>query len=229
MTRSAVILLSGGQDSATCLHWALPRFDSVHALTLSYGQRHATEIEAARTIGRAAASHIFVELPAFGSLVSSALLGGGQSIDAIGGHVDDQAPQGLPTSFVPGRNLVMLALAASHACSVGARMIVAGVCQTDYSGYPDCRASFIEAMARACSEAMPSSARPIEIETPLMHLSKADTVALARLLGPAAWAALGQTVTCYEGQRPGCGKCPACVLRARGFAEAGEEDPAHAA
>lgn len=223
---SAIVLLSGGQDSTTCLHWALERFDVVHALTMHYGQRHASELDAAREIGKAATTHLTVDVPTLRELADSALLSTDTPLEATGGLVDREAPEGLPTSFVPGRNLIMLGLAASYAVTRGAKTIVTGVCQTDYSGYPDCRADFIEAMAIAATLAMPSSSGPIEIATPLMHMTKAETVALARKLGPACWAALGRSVTCYEGQRPGCGKCPACTLRARGFGEAGEEDPA---
>lgn len=225
---AAVVLLSGGQDSTTCLYWALERFTRVHALTIGYGQRHASEIEAALEIGKIATTHVVYELPSLAALTGSALLDASTAITAIGGLDDDAAPSGLPTSYVPARNMIMLSLATAHACSVGAHAVVTGVCQTDYSGYPDCRAEFISALGRAASLALPGACRPIDILTPLMHLTKAQTVQLARSLGSDAWAALGRSVTCYEGQRPGCGGCPACALRARGFAEAGEEDPAHA-
>lgn len=224
---AAVLLLSGGQDSTTCLYWARELFDEVHALTMHYGQRHASEIEASIEIGKAATTHLVLEVPSIKALSQSALLGDGQLLGS-GGHADREMPEGLPTSFVPGRNMVLLALAACYAVRVGARTIVTGVCETDYSGYPDCRRDFIEFMQRTATLAMPSSCGPIEIATPLMYMTKAATVRLARSLGPKCWAALGRSVTCYEGLRPGCGKCPACKLRAAGFAEAGEEDPAHA-
>jgi 7-cyano-7-deazaguanine synthase len=225
---AAVLLLSGGQDSTTCLYWALQRFDAVHALTMHYGQRHASEIEAAREIGKAAASHLVIEVPSLRALAESALLDPDAAITPAGGLADRESASGLPTSFVPGRNMVLLALASSYAVKLGAKTIVTGVCQTDYSGYPDCRADFIEAMQRAATLAMPSSAGPLEIVTPLMYMTKAETVALAVALGPSCWAALGRSVTCYEGQRPGCALCPACTLRARGFADADLEDPARA-
>ncbi len=224
---AAVLLLSGGQDSTTCLYWARELFDEVHALTMHYGQRHASEIEASIEIGRAATTHLVLEVPSIKALSQSALLDDGQLLDS-GGYADREAPEGLPTSFVPGRNMVLLALAACYAVRVGACTIVTGVCETDYSGYPDCRREFIESMQRTATLAMPSICGPIEIATPLMYMTKADTVKLARSLGGECWAALGRSVTCYEGQRPGCGKCPACKLRAAGFAEASEEDPAHA-
>jgi 7-cyano-7-deazaguanine synthase len=228
MSDVALVLLSGGQDSATCLYWALERFGTVHALTLHYGQRHAIEIDAAREIGKAAASHLVLDVPSLRTISDSALITPGAAILADGGLADAEAPNGLPTSFVPGRNMVFLALAAAYAVKLGASTIVTGVCQTDYSGYPDCRAEFIEAMARAATLAMPSSSGPIKIATPLMHMTKAETVQLARSLGPACWEALGKSVTCYEGQRPACGACPACGLRAAGFTEADEKDPANA-
>lgn len=224
---SAVVLLSGGQDSTTCLYWALARFEHVYALTVNYGQRHIAEVIAARKIGKAATDHLVIELPRFSALADSALLEDStKPLLERGGLPDDQAPDGLPTSFVPGRNLVFLSIAATYAVSRGAHWIVTGVCETDYSGYPDCRAEFIDAMATAASLAMPTSERPIRIETPLMRMTKAQTVDLARSLGPECWEALGHTVTCYDGQRPGCGACSACKLRAAGFAAAGEEDPA---
>ena len=108
----------------------------------------------------------------------------------------------------------------------GARDVVTGTCQTDYSGYPDCRREFVDAFEKALTLAMPSSCGPVRVHTPLMYLTKAETVRLARRLGQGCWDALALSVTCYEGQRPGCGSCPACDLRARGFAEAGEVDPA---
>jgi 7-cyano-7-deazaguanine synthase len=223
----AIILLSGGQDSATCLHWALARYNRVHALSLHYGQRHAIELDAARKIGKAATTHIVLDVPSLGALADSALLDPSQPLTASGGLADSEAPAGLPSSFVPGRNMVFLAIASVYAVRMAASAIVTGVCQTDYSGYPDCRRTFIDAMELAATLAMPSSC-PIEIITPLMDLTKAETVTLARELGLACWEAIGQSVTCYEGLRPGCGVCPACALRAVGFAEAGEEDPANA-
>lgn len=220
----AVVLFSGGQDSATCLFWARVVFDEVVAVSVLYGQRHRSELSAAREItSRAGVRHLVLEAPVLGVLGGSSLVGSDE-IKASGGLVDSAMPEGLPTTFVPGRNALFLTLAGAVAVKEGARDIVTGTCQTDYSGYPDCRRVFIDAQERALSLAMPSSCGPIRISTPLMHLTKAETVRLARRL-PGCWEALALTVTCYEGLRPGCGKCPACVLRARGFAEAGEVDP----
>lgn len=134
-------------------------------------------------------------------------------------------PEGLPTSFVPGRNALFLTLAGAVAVKLGAKSIVTGTCQTDYSGYPDCRREFIDAQELALTLAMPSSSGPIKIHTPMMFMTKAETVSLARSL-QGCWDALALSITCYNGQRPGCGTCPACVLREKGFAEAGESDPA---
>ena len=129
-------------------------------------------------------------------------------------------PSGLPNTFVPGRNLIFLTYAAAHAYRNRIGNIVTGVAQTDYSGYPDCRQETIDALQRAIQLGMESD---VQIHTPLMHLSKKQTVELARDLG--ALDAMALTHTCYNGERPPCGECPACVLRAKGFAEAGVEDP----
>lgn len=220
----AIVLLSGGQDSATCLFLARVLFDEVVAVSVFYGQRHRAELRAAREVAAlAGVRQVVLEAPALGALADSALVGTGV-LTGSGGRPDAAMPEGLPSSFVPGRNALFLTLAAAVAVKEGARDIVTGTCQTDYSGYPDCRREFIDAQERALSLAMPSSCGPIRITTPLMHLTKAETVRLARRL-PGCWEALALTVTCYEGLRPGCGGCPACVLRARGFAEAGEVDP----
>ncbi len=227
---SAVVLLSGGQDSATCLAWAKKRFGEVHAVSFLYGQRHVAELDAARIIGRMldVATHITLPTPLdHGSLAaSSALVDKTRELQASGGFVDAAMPEGLPTSFVPGRNMIFLALAAARAVAVGTTHLVTGVCQTDYSGYPDCRATFIDAMRAAISLAMPSGMGSFQIHTPLMFLTKAETVKLAMELE--AMSAVAQSVTCYFGERPGCGTCPACSLREQGFNEAGVPDPARA-
>ncbi len=236
----AIVLLSGGQDSTTALYWALQNFDYVEAVSFDYGQRHGAELSAAMKIfdlvldeGRID-RHWRLDIPALFELNDSALVRhragpeGASDVAASGGYGDREAAGGLPTSFVPGRNLLMLSLAAARAVKSGIHSIVTGVCQTDYSGYPDCRREFIDSLERTLGLAMPSSCGPFRILTPLMHLTKAETVRLARRL-PGCWKALALTVTCYEGKRPGCGACPACELRAKGFAEAGEVDPAETA
>lgn len=223
---AAVVLLSGGQDSTTVLFWAKVHHDEVHAVSVDYGQRHKAELDAAREVARMAgvASHSVLDLGILSKLGGSALVDG-SALAWTGGLVDREMPQGLPTSFVPARNVFLLTTAAAVAVKLGARDVVTGVCQTDFSGYPDCRRSFVDALERALTEGLPSSCGPIRIATPLMWMTKAETVRLARRL-PGCWDALARTVTCYEGLRPGCGTCAACVLRAKGFEEACERDPA---
>jgi 7-cyano-7-deazaguanine synthase len=224
--KKAIVLLSGGQDSTTCLAWAKQRFDCL-AVSLDYGQRHATELEAAAKIAQHfGVRHIIEYIPVLQSIGGSALVDGAAALQLDGGYADKEAPGGLPTSFVPGRNLLFLAIAGAVAVKHGARHIVTGVCQTDYSGYPDCRVEFIDAMQVVLNAAMPSGCGPFEIHTPLMLLTKAETVKLARSL-PGAWEALALSITCYQGKHGGCGECGACDLRSKGFAAAGAgADPA---
>lgn len=203
--RSALVLLSGGQDSTTCLYWAAQRFP-VHTLTMRYGQRHDTEIAAAEKISQMAGcvSHKTLHLSVLKDIY------------------EDSAAKGLPSSFIPGRNMLFLATAASYAARLGVREIVTGVCQADDSDFPDCRRSFIDAMEFATNFALPSSCGPITIHTPLMDLTKTETVYMARAL-PGCWEALAVSMTCYNGTR--CGTCPACRLRAQGFERADLVDP----
>lgn len=221
----AIVLLSGGQDSTTCLGWAKQKFDCI-ALSLNYGQRHATELDAAGLI----AAHFDVprvveEFPVLASIGGSALVNDGD-LALDGGYADDAAPNGLPTSFIPGRNLLFLGLAGAFAVKHGANHIVTGVCQTDYSGYPDCREHFIQQMEHTLNAAMPSGCGPFHIHTPLMKLTKAETVLMGYDL-PGVWEALEHSVTCYNGvPNGGCRECGACDLRIKGFAEAGLDDPA---
>lgn len=214
--RKAALSFSGGQDSTTCLFWALQHFDSVSLLSFDYGQRHAAELDAARRVAKR------VDLPLTIIPVASLKALGGNSLtdDAIEVSAAMTA-RGLPNSFVPGRNLVFLTLLAAFAYQRGIQDLVAGVCQTDYSGYPDCRLDTMKALEQSLSLGMDESFR---IHTPLMHLDKAETVKLALSL-PGCYEALGDSHTCYKGQRPPCQDCPACELRARGFQQAGVEDP----
>lgn len=222
----AIVLLSGGQDSTTCLFWARQQFDEVIAASIFYGQRHAAELQAARDIAEAAkVPHSEIALSALGDIGDSALVRKDLELAGSGGRPDAAMPEGLPTSFVPGRNLLFLAVAGALAVKHGVKDIVTGVCQTDFSGYPDCRREFVDSMERTLGLAMPSSSGPFRIHTPLMHLTKAETVKLATRL-PGCMNAMRLSVTCYHGQRPGCGTCPACALRAKGFTEAGIPDPA---
>jgi 7-cyano-7-deazaguanine synthase len=211
----ALVILSGGQDSTTCLYWALDRFSTgnVEALTFDYGQRHNIEIECAvRRATHAGVLHHVLPIDTF------AALGGNALTDEV--PIADAAPGSLPNTFVPGRNLVFLTFAAALAWQRNIDHLVTGVAQTDYSGYPDCRAETMDALQLALRRGME---RNFCIHAPLMNLSKRETVELARDLD--ALDAMGLTHTCYEGARPPCGRCPACRLRAKGFAEAGIEDP----
>lgn len=217
----AVVVFSGGQDSTTCLFWARERWKNgrLYALTFDYGQRHASEIAAAQEIAaHVADEHVVFPIREYGKLSQSALTKRMIPVSETGGL------GGLPSTFTPGRNLVFLTIAASWAISMGLRNVVTGVCETDYSGYPDCRRETIDAVERAV--ALGNGLTSFFIHTPLMKLSKADTVRMAWGLGPKCMEAIGRSVTCYHGLRPGCGECPACLLRAKGFAEAGVADPA---
>lgn len=215
----AMVVLSGGQDSVTCLYWAKARFTEVHAISFHYGQRHERELVAASVIAEGAGvPHEVVDLRGYGKLAKSALTDPTIDVSATGGH------QGLPSTFTPGRNLVFLTVAASAALVKGINTLVTGVCQTDYSGYPDCRRETMDALERAIERG--NGIERFWISTPLMYLNKAQSVILARTLSEECWKALALSVTCYHGRVPGCGECPACELRAKGFKEAGFEDPA---
>lgn len=217
----ALVVLSGGQDSTTCLYWACDRFgaDAVEAVTFDYGQRHRIELEcAARVANFAGVPQTTLPIDTFAALGGDALTDPDIAVQS-----DSDVDTGLPNTFVPGRNLIFLTFAAAFAYQRGIQHLVTGVAQTDYSGYPDCRRDTIDALQSALRLGMESE---VIIHTPLMHLSKKETVELARDLG--ALPAMAHTHTCYNGERPPCGTCPACVLRAQGFAEAGVTDPLQA-
>ena len=222
---AAIVLFSGGQDSTVCLAWALERFARVETIGFDYGQRHKVELEARLKVRtrmpalqpawaeRLGDDHV-VRLDALAALSNTALT---RDI-AI-----EIAETGLPTTFVPGRNLVFFAFAAALAYRRGAKHLVAGMCETDYSGYPDCRDDTIKAMQLALNLGMD---RRFVIHTPLMWIDKAATFGLAQDIGGAAFIDLlvEDTHTCYLGDRSqrhdwgyGCGTCPACRLRADGF------------
>jgi len=214
----ALVLLSGGQDSTTCLYWALDRFGvaTVSAISFDYGQRHRIELNcAARIAGAAGVDYVCLPIDTFVAL-------GGNALTDVTVEVRDEPDPstGLPNTFVPGRNLIFLTYAAAFAYRRGIQNLVTGVAQTDYSGYPDCREETIKSLQESIRLGMESD---ITIHTPLMHRSKKETVELAQALG--ALPAMAMTHTCYNGERPPCGQCPACQLRARGFAEAGIADP----
>ncbi len=214
----ALVVLSGGQDSTTCLYWAIDRFGTANVSTISfdYGQRHKIELEcAARIAKHASVGNACLPINTFAALGGDALTDRHIAVDS-----QISAESGLPNTFVPGRNLVFLTFAAAYAYQRGIDHLVTGVAQTDYSGYPDCREETMRALQQALRAGMEST---VSIHTPLMHFSKKETVELAVQLG--ALPAMALTHTCYNGKRPPCGKCPACELRAKGFAEAGIEDP----
>lgn len=213
----ALVILSGGQDSATCLFWARKRFEQVSCITFDYGQRHRVELDCARQLAAlVGAPWVLVPLNSLSALSSNALT----SPDvAVTGH---EGMGGLPSTFVPGRNAVFLTLAAAHAAPQGIRDLVIGTCETDFSGYPDCREVFLASMEKSLSLAMDFELR---VHRPLMHLTKAQTFGLAAELGALHEVVTG-THTCYEGVHDklhawgyGCAQCPACELRRRGFEE----------
>ena len=223
--RSALVVLSGGQDSTTCLFWAMRHFDKVHALTFDYGQRHRREIESATMVARLAgvASHDIVEVPDILKSRSPLTDKDAQletytdfhSMDAI---IGDR----VELTFVPMRNAFFLTLAANRALALDCFDVVTGVCEADNANYPDCREKFIQSQQRTINEAL--GLYSFHIHTPLMHLSKADSIKLAQDL-PGCMEALSYSHTCYAGECPPCGKCHACVLRAEGFRKAGVGDP----
>jgi len=213
-----LVALSGGQDSTTCLYWAIDRFgrSNVSSITFDYGQKHRIELECAREVAAAAGvANVCLPIDTFAAL-------GGDALTDMAIPVSDEADQEteLPVTFVAGRNLIFLTFAAAYAYRHGIQHIVTGVAQTDYSGYPDCREETMAALQRAITLGMD---REFTIHTPLMHRSKKETVELAVRLG--VLEAMALTHTCYNGLRPPCGECQACRLRARGFAEAGVQDP----
>jgi 7-cyano-7-deazaguanine synthase len=223
----ALVLFSGGQDSTTCLAWALANYAHVETIGFDYGQRHAVELKQ-RPIIREKLARLNPRW--------SERLGDDHVIDlSVLGQMSDTAmtreieittnEKGLPSTFVPGRNIIFLTFAAALACRRGIKRIVGGMCETDFSGYPDCRDDTIKALQVALNLGMESR---FVIDTPLMWLDKAATWALARELGGAALVdvIIEDTHTCYLGERGerhdwgyGCGLCPACDLRARGWLE----------
>lgn len=223
----ALVLFSGGQDSATCLAWALDRFNFVETIGFDYRQRHRAELDARRDFrqGLEAAfptwaaklgSDRVLDLSALGEISETALTRDVEIVAEV---------SGLPNTFVPGRNIMFLTLAAAVAYSRGLKHVVTGVCETDYSGYPDCRDDTIKALQVALNLGMESR---FVLETPLMWINKAQTWMLARRLGgtPLVELIRETTVTCYKGEIEtshewgrGCGECPACKLREHGFRE----------
>ena len=225
MATSALVLFSGGQDSTVCLAWALARFDRVETVGFDYGQRHAAELVARPFI----LEKLRAQFPDWAGKLGSDHLLPLDVLKSIGGSAltDDMkiemGENGLPTTFVPGRNLLFLTVASALGYRRGIADLVGGMCETDFSGYPDCRDETVQATAKALSLGL---ARDIKVHTPLMWIDKAATWRLAEALGGKSLVELivEETVTCYEGDRAhrhdwgyGCGKCPACDLRAAGY------------
>ncbi|TVR14226.1 MAG: 7-cyano-7-deazaguanine synthase QueC [Planctomycetota bacterium] len=213
---AALVLCSGGQDSTTCLRWAANRWQEVYSVAFDYGQRHRVELDAAHTVASmvGVVEHRVIPVEALKLLAGNSLTG-----DTAVGNVLE-ADNGLPNTFVPGRNLMFFTLAAAWAYQLKVSHLVTGVCQTDYSGYPDCRQQTVQAMTMALRTGMDYG---FTIHTPLMHLTKAQSVQLAQ--EEQALELLAYSHTCYNGSVPPCGTCPACKLRERGFREAGIADP----
>jgi 7-cyano-7-deazaguanine synthase len=241
----ALVLFSGGQDSSVCLAWALERYGHVETVGFDYGQRHAVELQARGAVREAVArqfpawaarlgeDHV-LDISSFGAVAESAL---------TADRAIEMTEKGLPSTFVPGRNLAFFIYAAALADRRGLKALVGGMCETDFSGYPDCRRETLDAMQTTLNLGM---AQDFVIETPLMWLTKAETWSLAKALGGEALVRLivEESHTCYLGEREtlhpwgyGCGTCPACELRERGwdawvaagrpsFAEASEGEPA---
>ncbi|MEL7627651.1 7-cyano-7-deazaguanine synthase QueC [Pectobacterium aroidearum] len=211
--KRAVVVFSGGQDSTTCLIQALQHYDDVHCITFDYGQRHRAEIDIARELSLklGATAHKVLDVGLLNELATSSL-----TRDSIPVPDYDENAQGIPNTFVPGRNILFLTLASIYAYQVGAEAVITGVCETDFSGYPDCRDEFVKALNQAIVLGI---ARDIRFETPLMWLNKAETWALAdyyQQLDTVRY----HTLTCYNGIKgDGCGQCAACHLRANGLAQ----------
>ncbi len=219
----ALVLFSGGQDSTTCLAWALERYAHVETIGFAYGQRHLVELDCREPLRQALAKYWPGRLGPDHTIALSATLVGLGATALTNEIAIAMTAEGLPNTFVPGRNLMFFTCAAAVAYRRGLRRLVGGMCETDYSGYPDCRDDTIKAMQLALNLGMQ---RRFVLETPLMWRDKAATWVLAEQLGGAELVALivEQTHSCYLGDRThrhpwgyGCGTCPACELRANGW------------
>lgn len=227
MSNGAVVLFSGGQDSTTCLQWAIDRFgeEQVHPLAFEYGQKHEVEIEQGKRICEALA----IKEPQYLSIEALAQLGGAALTDTDITVEAEAGPQsgnvfahthGLPSTFVPGRNMMFLTLAAAYGAQLGVYNLVTGVCQADAAGYPDCRQQFISDAMFALTSALDEE---VQIHAPLLCLTKADTWKMAADMGILDLI-ITYTHTCYHGDRSvmhewgaGCGNCPACTERRNGY------------
>lgn len=220
-----LVVLSGGQDSTTCLFWAKQKASELHAITFDYGQRHALEINAAREVALMAGvdSHEIIDVP--GCLKSTSPLLSKAALERYENaeHMEQVIGDRVELTFVPMRNTLFLTIAANRALALGCEKIVTGVCQEDNANYPDCRERYINAMELAINESL--GGHCVEIVTPLMHFNKAQTVKLAHDLGQVAWSALAYSHTSYDGKYPPTDMNHANVLRAKGFEDADLPDP----
>lgn len=226
MNKRAMVLFSGGQDSTTCVAWALDRYDYVETIGFDYGQRHRVELDCRLKV----IESIRTQFPQWAAklgedhLLDLSVLGGISDTALTTSKAIEFDKTGLPNTFVPGRNLLFFTFAGAVAYRRGLQVLVGGMCETDYSGYPDCRDNTLKALQLAMSLGMDS---PMVVETPLMWLDKTETWKLAATLGGEALVEMvrHETHTCYLGDHDtwhdwgyGCGTCPACELRARGYA-----------
>ncbi|MCG7419486.1 7-cyano-7-deazaguanine synthase QueC [Macrococcus epidermidis] len=202
----ALVVFSGGQDSTTCLFWAMERYSDVEVVTFNYGQRHALEIDIAKQIANEQGiKHHILDMSLLSQLSPNALTHHNVAIT----HDNN-----VPNTFVPARNLLFMSFAAALAYQIEAKHIITGVCETDFSGYPDCRDNFIKSLNVTINLSMDVN---FEIHTPLMWLDKKETWALADALGKLDYVR-NKTLTCYEGiPADGCGECPSCKLRNKGL------------
>lgn len=218
MKKKAVIVLSGGLDSTTCMGIAKNEGYDLYPITFHYGQRHNREVEQAIEVGKFynVEDHRIVDLTFLKDIGGSALTD--EKLD-----VPTEAEEGIPVTYVPARNMIFLSLASAYAEVIGATAVYTGVSAVDFSGYPDCRPEFIKSMEETINLATKAgvTGKNISVETPLIHLSKKETIEKGLSLD----VPYGLTTSCYNGKETACGKCDSCVLRLKGFKEAGAKDP----
>ncbi|NME97678.1 7-cyano-7-deazaguanine synthase QueC [Aneurinibacillus aneurinilyticus] len=223
MEKKAVVVLSGGLDSTTCMGIAKDAGYELYPLTFYYGQRHNREVEQAKKIADfyGVPAHRLVNLDFLGQIGGSALTDTNIEVPVVQANAADE--EEIPATYVPARNMIFLSLAAAYAEVVGAEVIYIGVSAVDYSGYPDCRPEFIRSMNETVHLATKAGAKGtgIRIEAPLAHLSKKETIEWGLALG----VPYELSTSCYQGGAEACGECDSCRLRLKGFAEAGVKDP----
>lgn len=221
-----LVILSGGQDSTTCAAIAASNFKKVHAVTFNYGQKHSIEIQSAIEVAKILQleSHEIIDL-------GEGILKGSSPLINERTHLGlyasaEELPDGIEPTFVYGRNILFLTVAANRAAVLGVKDLYVGLCQADFAGYPDCRQVFVDRMSAALGEGIYGNGNAFKIHVPLMDLTKSESVILAKqLLKENFDRVMARTHTCYAGVKGGCGKCHACLLRDRGFQQAGIADP----